>query len=119
MSMNGPDPLRSDPIASLAHRKALEDVVNERGQHFTREGWTVAHDDAHRPGDLSRAGAAYALMAFSPNKRHGPPGWWPWATAWWKPATSRRDLVKAAALMLAEIERIDRESLRLGPAGAK
>ena len=32
----------------------------------------------------------------------------PWEDAWWKPTTPRRDLVKAAALILAEIERLDR-----------
>lgn len=33
---------------------------------------------------------------------------WPWAKGWWKPGGSRRMLVKAAALLLAEIERLDR-----------
>lgn len=33
---------------------------------------------------------------------------WCWDRSWWKPTTPRRDLVKAAALILAEIERIDR-----------
>jgi len=33
---------------------------------------------------------------------------WPWAEKWWKPKNERRDLVKAAALILAEIERLDR-----------
>lgn len=28
---------------------------------------------------------------------------------WWKPTNRRRDLVKAAALILAEIERLDRK----------
>ena len=116
MSMS--DPLRGDLVASLAHRKAVDSVLSEREQHFTREGWTPEHDDAHKPGELSRAGAAYALMSASPNKRFGPPGWWPWAVSWWKPSTSRRDLVKAAALILAEIERLDRETIRRGPEGA-
>ena len=36
---------------------------------------------------------------------------WPasWSTDWWKPKTPRRDLVRAAALLIAEIERIDRK----------
>ena len=33
---------------------------------------------------------------------------WPWLSSWWKPSTNRRDLVKAGALILAEIERLDR-----------
>lgn len=33
---------------------------------------------------------------------------WPWDEHWWKSTTRRRDLVKAGALVAAEIERIDR-----------
>jgi hypothetical protein len=35
---------------------------------------------------------------------------WPssWSRTWWKPSGGRRDLVKACALMVAEIERRDR-----------
>jgi hypothetical protein len=33
---------------------------------------------------------------------------WPFAREWWKPSTGRRDLVKAGALIVAEIERMDR-----------
>ncbi|KAB2676748.1 hypothetical protein F9K85_09640 [Brucella tritici] len=35
---------------------------------------------------------------------------WPWNAEWWKPSDRRRNLVKAAALILAEIERLDREA---------
>lgn len=35
---------------------------------------------------------------------------WPWDMSWWKPRTPREDLVRAAALLIAEIERIDRTS---------
>jgi hypothetical protein len=33
---------------------------------------------------------------------------WPWDRAYWKPRGPRNNLVKAGALILAEIERIDR-----------
>lgn len=33
---------------------------------------------------------------------------WTWDRSWWKPTNRRRDLVKAGALILAEIERLDR-----------
>lgn len=35
---------------------------------------------------------------------------WPWNAEWWKPSDRRRNLVKAAALILAEIERLDRKA---------
>ena len=37
---------------------------------------------------------------------------WPWAEKWWKPGERRRMLVKSAALILAEIERLDRAAER-------
>jgi hypothetical protein len=37
------------------------------------------------------------------------PEMWPWSREWWKPRNSRRDLVRAAALIVAEIERVDRK----------
>lgn len=33
---------------------------------------------------------------------------WPWALEWWKPKDNRRNLIRAAALVIAEIERLDR-----------
>ncbi|BCR41623.1 hypothetical protein KHAB170019_24460 [Acinetobacter baumannii] len=36
-------------------------------------------------------------------------GWWPFADTFWKPKSPRQDLVRAAALLIAEIERLDRE----------
>ncbi len=38
-----------------------------------------------------------------------PPGGWPFADTFWKPKSPRQDLVRAAALLIAEIERLDRE----------
>ncbi|MEB3421767.1 hypothetical protein VK682_24660 [Salipiger manganoxidans] len=42
---------------------------------------------------------------------------WPWDRKWWKPTTPRRDLVKAGALIVAEIERLDRAALRAAQEG--
>ncbi|HFJ2162820.1 TPA: hypothetical protein ACGTPM_002963 [Salmonella enterica] len=37
---------------------------------------------------------------------------WPWAREYWKPSSPRRDQEKAAALILAEMERHDRATAR-------
>jgi hypothetical protein len=102
------------------------------------EGFDAAHDDASDPGAHERAAACYAYAAAQPDRlapfvetsakqpREGRLGWivretiilmWPWATQWWKPHTEapdwkRRCMVKAAALLLAAIERHDREAAR-------
>lgn len=95
--------------------QAFCDVADERLRQQLVEGWTPEHDDAHPEGELAMAAGCYALNAASsltgdyidPDAT-GVPVPWPWAPEWWKPKTTREDLVRAAALLLAEIERMDR-----------
>lgn len=91
-----------------ARTQAASDVLAERARQIAVEGWTPAHDDEHDGGELARAGAAYALMATQEHKASRVPGWWPWSLDCWKPKSRREDLVRAGALILAEIERLDR-----------
>jgi hypothetical protein len=88
--------------------KALRDVTNERRRQIAAEGWTPEHDDQHKLGELAIAGASYAVASGFPADNEPPPYGWPWDKAWWKPTTTRQNLIKAAALLVAEIERIDR-----------
>lgn len=98
--------------------RACRDVQAERDRQITSEGWTADHDDQHIRGELGAAAAAYAAprreQTFSRTI-------WPitWGREWFKRAgrcddlhERRRDLVKAGALILAEIERIDRIEAR-------
>jgi hypothetical protein len=89
----------------------MQAVVAERYRQIEQEGWSVDHDNDHRPGELALAGAAYAISANAMANAITsgmPPACWPWSLDWWKPAGFRRDLVKAGALVLAEGERHDR-----------
>ncbi|SOZ63499.1 hypothetical protein CBM2617_A70063 [Cupriavidus taiwanensis] len=95
---------------TLAPTEAVTDVLAERRRQMEVEGWTPEHDDEHDNGAMAEAAAAYAQEASAPCG--GLPMGWPWAKEWWKPGTPRRMLVKAGALILAEIERIDRAALR-------
>lgn len=98
--------------------QAWLDVQAERKRQITAEGWTPEHDDAHSHGQMARAAACYALAGSSaPND--GTAALlvslaWPWDEQWWKPSTARRDMVKACALGLAEIERLDRVAASQG-----
>lgn len=101
-----------DRALAMVTTAAVKDVLMERHRQVDEEGWTPEHDDEYDPGSLSLAGAAYAghaaLVLDGDDFHPEPPDWWVWDAKWWKPGSPRRDLVKAAALIIAEIERIDR-----------
>lgn len=84
-----------------AARSVADEIVAERRRQVEVEGWTPEHDDAHSHGELAQAAACYALGSRTASR-------WPWDAEWWKPTNRRRELVKAAALIIAEIERLDR-----------
>lgn len=87
---------------------AILDVMAERQRQQSVEGWTPEHDDEHCNGELAMAAVCYINDTGAVNRNGGKPWGWPWDASWWKPDTRRRNLVKAGALILAEIERIDR-----------
>lgn len=118
------------PFCGIKYRasgtdRATQDVLAERRRQISVEGWTPEHDDAHDKGELAASAACYATSVsvasrFVANgtipaseidaavgRCEAPPGW-PWGPTWWKPKGRRRDLVRAAALIIAEIERLDR-----------
>jgi hypothetical protein len=106
--------------------KALDDGVGliaaERARQVTAEGWTPEHDDEHEEGELARAAVCYAtppgrremtVMQFRGMRAADSPsipGGWPWDASWWKPTPDNRvrELVKAGALIAAEIDRLRR-----------
>jgi hypothetical protein len=103
--------------------KAASDVLAERQRQIEREGWTPKHDDdEHRDGSLTRAAAVYCLCAEgppapgTPSELYQAGGQWGfnmlraiWPAEWvFRPKDRRRNLVRAGALILAEIERLDR-----------
>ena len=103
-------------LNSMSFTKAVMDVLVERARQIHQEGYTLEHDDEHEQNELIFAGAAYALHVAEAAKfgwvdKYLRPHFWPagWA---WKPADPRTRLVKAAALLLAAIERMDRNDAR-------
>lgn len=85
---------------------AVCDVIAERFRQQSVEGWTLEHDDQYGKSQLLWASSCYLLNTIQPFNRI--PMDWPWDSSWWKPTNPRRDLVKACALIIAEIERRDR-----------
>ncbi|HHK5369866.1 TPA: hypothetical protein ACQT21_001350 [Pseudomonas aeruginosa] len=101
--------------------QAWLDVQAERRRQITAEGWTPEHDDEHADGQMAQAAGCYALHAggigtdWPDGRQNGAALFWPWDKDSWKPTTPRRDLVKACALALAEIERLDRACISQSP----
>jgi hypothetical protein len=95
---------------------AMAAVIAERFRQIEVEGWSATHDDGHAVGEMARAGACYALHAVIPGgvRDIRVPFAWPWLDYWWKPQNFRRDLVRAGALILAELEKFDRNRKRGG-----
>ncbi|ASJ58960.1 hypothetical protein KEM44_20970 [Sinorhizobium meliloti] len=90
---------------------AIKDVIAERERQQTVEGWTASHDDKHDMGQLAGAAVCYVVHGLRSAAKHSVHrSYWDWDEEWFKPTSRRRDLVKAAALILAEIERLDRAS---------
>ncbi|MGV8664558.1 hypothetical protein ACV357_37200, partial [Pseudomonas aeruginosa] len=95
--------------------QAWLDVQAERRRQVEAEGWTPEHDDEHSHGQMARAAACYALA------RSGAPHdgtaallvsvAWQGDQQWGKATSASRDLVKACALALAEIGRVDRAGI--------
>ena len=108
-------------MASRPPMTVIDEIAEERRRQIEKEGWTEAHDDEHDNCQMARAAAAYAAQA-AMDAYPAPQDYtyklrletiiknlWPWASEWWKPKDARRDLIRAAALIVAEIERLDRE----------
>lgn len=99
-------------------------IAIERERQIQQEGWTAEHDDEHKAGDLASAGQSYALYAWWQLSELciGPrvqalrtimECFWPWSQESWKPSHDPiRNLVKAGALIAAEIDRIQRRRRR-------
>lgn len=95
-------------LEARAFNPAILDVIAERQRQQSVEGWMPEHDDEHCNGELAMAAVCYINEIGTVNRNGGKPWGWPWDASWWKPNARRRNLVKAGALILAEIERIDR-----------
>lgn len=116
--------LATDLIAIVAQQAsqlsdALRDVVAERHRQVEQEGHGPEHDDAYPNGEIAAYAAFYAMP---PAAREWPATETGYGATfgeaivpsdWTAPKTGerRRELVMAGALILAEIERIDRKAI--------
>lgn len=96
--------------------QAARDVVAERQRQINAKGYTADNDDGYEQGELPCAAITYAMRAAGVEPKVAAV-WWPWDHDAFKTATPRRMLVKAAALLLADIEREDRAAVQAKQGG--
>jgi hypothetical protein len=89
-------------------------ISAERKRQVKEEGYSLEHDDGHDAGELAKAAIAYAIPNRSAEQAVT---WWPWKDG---PVVNHnvhnprgrqsriRELVKAGALIAAEIDRLQR-----------
>lgn len=100
--------------------KALQDVAAEMARVRNQEGFTAGHDLGQEL-ELLQAGIAYSWFTHAWTLFHLPmsarEAGWPsnWKPEMFKPAGFRKNLIKAATLILFAIEAFDdKERLRKG-----
>ena len=88
--------------------KAIELILAERGKQIAK-GYTSEHDDTHVNNEINDAALAYAIPDYRIACTY-----WPWDHEYYKYDHSKtidgriKNLVKAGALIVAEIERLNR-----------
>ena len=80
----------------------IDEIMKERA-HQIELGWTTEHDDTLTQGQLAAAAATYAFPGMLEKVL------WPFTNPP-KIKSTRENLIRAAALIVAEIERLDRQS---------
>lgn len=124
----GPDDLARPQDQKSVMARMVARLMAERTRQIDVEGHTPAHDDCYTDGSLARAASTYALAASMSDWQRGghrrgvskllreySEGYftrirtmWPWDWGFWKPQNRLRELEKAGALILAEMERLER-----------
>ena len=80
-------------------------ILLERRRQIEVEEFDACHDEEHANGELIDAARCYAVDPDMKEANTIPPGW-PWHSDTWKPRDQIFDLVRAGALIAAEIDRL-------------
>ncbi|HGM5924667.1 TPA: hypothetical protein ACKP5H_002658 [Stenotrophomonas maltophilia] len=110
------------PAQAVDLGTGVKAIASERERQLRAEGFSRDCDQQYREGELARAATAYVQLAAMDlqvgSRKHiasqEPPFFWPWALEWWKPVDARRDLVRAGALIAAQIDLIDSQAVGNG-----
>lgn len=89
-------------------------IVDERNRQINQEGWSYQHDQMWDRSELAKAAICYIIASLYEESVGSHfiiermKYWWPerWDFKWWKPKDRIRNLVRAGALIAAEIDRV-------------
>lgn len=110
------------PAQGIDLGPGVQAIAIERQRQMATERFTSTHDEQYQRGELAKAAVAYAQLAAmeldAGTRGHigwlNPPAIWPWEAHWWKPVDARRDLVRAGALIAAQLDLIDQRDAAPG-----
>jgi hypothetical protein len=98
-------PAETQPFALAYTGAGL--ITKERIRQIGEEGFDAAHDALTPDGALAQAAVCYIIKTVRPSALTTLfDKLWPWSTKWWKPKDPMRNLVRAGALIAAEIDRM-------------
>lgn len=100
-------------------KTGIELIEEERERQISKEGWTAEHDDKHEGREMAWGAVGYVrhycerAWAYEEGRHESyadeePPNDWYWDDEFWKPKNPISDLVRAGALIAAEIDRLQR-----------
>ncbi len=100
----------------------LKDVRRVR-EYQVKKGYDADHDDQYTRAELTDAAMAFVIAGDlitleneAKEHQYAPQLLWPWKDTTFKPAEAARDnYIAAIALLVAEVERIDRIDMREYP----
>lgn len=105
----------AQPAQGIDLGPGVRAIADERKRQVNAEGYSAENDADYKAGELANAALAYVQVAAMDLAAGGrahvatrtPPACWPWHRLWWKPRDARRDLVRAGALIAAQLDAID------------
>jgi hypothetical protein len=117
-------PSCESPPSSGSMPSGAEMIHRERERQISKERFDADHDDDHRDNEIVRAATAYLVHYVQRGwkldaqddclareyRTDRPNEFWPWSREDWKPKGAIEDLVRAGALIAAEIDRLQREA---------
>lgn len=97
-------------------RNAVVDLILAECRHQEEKGFSAEHDDEHREGELAAAAATYAMIGemaqceTGARRKEIADRLWPWTNRCPQPGAidPRTALVRAGALIVAELARLER-----------